>query len=354
VGDRPLLFSRRRQQVFELNPTADLIWRGFADGRSAPEVARALEDVGATPEQAQAFVAEAARAWMSAGCLAPAEVLDLAQAEPTAVRRLTLDELSLEIAFHGEAPVEACDAVFSQFYGRAAGVASERLAVAGHAGLCFLLKDGEPLAAGPPGDLPAMLKAQITEAYVEAVDDGFLAHGALLARGRACLILSGAPGAGKTTLTVAMAAAGWSYGGDDIVRFDADGQVRGAPFAAAVKSGAWPLASRFAPQIEALPVAVRADGQQVRYWRPARLASRTPRPPTGIVLLSRRAGARAHLEEIHPLEALHALLESAYAARWRLDGEAIAALAARIEAAACVRLVYEDLPAALYALEALA
>ncbi|MFC3068956.1 P-loop NTPase family protein [Phenylobacterium soli] len=319
-------------------------------------MARDLLAVGAGRAEAAAYVADAARAWMAAGCLAPREVLEV-QPAPHAVRRVRLDELTLDLRFSGEASPATFDPVFGQLYEageRGAGdSAAGRLDLVGQDGLVFLLKDGEPLAAAPPPDASALLKAELTEAYVESVETGFLAHGALLVRGEATLIVSGAPGAGKTTLTLALASSGWTYGGDDIVRIDPDARVRGAPFAAAVKSGAWALAARFAPDLLGLPIALRADGQQVRYWRPARLADRAPRAPTAVVLLARQAGAAASLEAIAPLEALHALVESAYAAHWRLDGDALAALAGRLETATCARLVYEDLDAAVALIESL-
>ena len=314
-------------------------------------MAEAIAELGAAPDEARRYVEEAAEAWTTDGHLLPCEVQAAVAAPATARRRLGLDELRVEIAFHGDATPDRYDAVFGQFLCDAPGAA---LQLVGMGAREFLLREGEPLAATSGPDMVAQLKALLTELYVEAVGDGFLAHGGLLTRGRAAIFLSGAPGAGKTTLTLGLTAAGWAYGGDDIVRFDPDGRVRGAPFSAAVKSGAWPILRRVIPAIDQLPVALRSDGQTVRYWRPPVLADRAPRPLTAVVLLDRTPGAAARLEPAEPVDALRAILEGAYAARWRPDGEHMAVLAERLDAAACVRLTYSDLDQATAALEALA
>jgi len=353
LGDRRLLFSESRQQLYELNPTADLIWRGLDRGKAAEVVARSLEAAGASPDEAIAHVRTALREWLLGGELVPTSVPARLASRSDAVRSIRIDDLSVELAFHGELPVAGCDDVFGHLYARAE-LSPRRLAVVRDGELAFLFRGKTALGACAPNDLTAHLKACLTEAYVAAVGEGFVAHGALLTRGDAAVMLSGAPGAGKTTLAVALAAAGWAYGGDDIVRFDGRGKARGVPFAGAVKQGAWGLAARYAPEVLDLPVATRSDGQSVRYWRPDAVASREPRALSAFVLLARTPGEAARLEAIEALGALTAILESAYSEKRRLDAGPLAALAGALESARCARLVYDDLGEAVAALEALA
>ena len=353
LGGRRLLFSEARQQLYELNPTADLIWRALVRGDAPDAVAHALEAIGASADHAHRHVRDALRDWTTGGLLLPHAVVDRLDDPPDAVRSLRLDELSVELVFHADAPVAACDAIFGHLYGPG-GAAPSRLAIVRDDDLVFVLREGQALGASAEEDFPAHLKAVLTETYVAAPQDGFLAHGALLVRGDAALMLNGEPGAGKTTLSLALAGSGWAYGGDDIVRFDADGRAHGVPFAAAVKSGAWTLAARYAPGLLEAPVAVRSDGQRVRYWLPAALAPREPRRLTAFVALARRPGQRARLEAIDPVEALTAILESAYSERRRLDADALAALAGPLASARCARLVYDDLAEAVAALADLA
>lgn len=353
VGGRPLLYSAAGQQLFELNETADLIWRAVQSGLPESEISDALAQAGVGRPAAELFVAQALRQWLDAGLLLPTPIAAALAAPPQAVRHLTLDELSAELAFHGAADPQDCDAVFGHLYGQPGGQ-PVRLAVARCDDRAFLVRDGALVATMPEDGLIPAIKAELTQLYADGVEGAFLAHGALLTRNGASLFATGPPGAGKTTLTLALAAAGWAYGGDDIVRFTPDGRASGAPFAAAVKTGAWPILEPRWPELAQLATWRRADGQATRYLRPPRLAGREPRPLTAVVLLDRRDGAGAELQPLAPVEALSAILDAAYASRWRLDPDALEALATRIEAASCRRFVYSDLDAAVAALEGLA
>jgi len=352
VGGRCLLFSGGRQQLFELNPSADLIWRSLAAGQPPGEVEALLVEYGLPAEQAREFVALGSRQWMQAGHLIPTAVLEDLAAAPTASRTFRLDEMALELAFHGAASPDAADEVFGHL--RAPAPAPlERLSVVAHDDLFFLFLDGAPKGAVAAHELTPQIKAILTDRYAQAVRGAFLAHGALLRRNGRSLFLSGQPGAGKTTLTLALSASGFAYGGDDIIRIDPDGQASAAPFAAAVKTGAWPLVERFNPAVASLPTCLRADGQQVRYLLPANRADRAPRPLDAVLLLDRRAGETARLEPVHAVEALHIILESAYSAEGALSPATLKALASTLESAETHRFVYSDLAEAVACIEGL-
>src|ERR1700730_5749017 len=84
----------------------------------------------------------------------------------------------------------------------------------------------------------------------------------LLSGGRG-LLVSGRPGAGKTTLAVHLMEAGFEYAADDIVLIASDGRVKGVPFALALKSGAWAMIEKLRPEIGEAAVHSRA-GRQTR------------------------------------------------------------------------------------------
>jgi hypothetical protein len=352
VAGRPLLFSEVGQQLAELNPTADLIWRRLASGEPANEVVEGLVALDVAPGQAQDYVQSCLQGWLAGGQLLPTTVLEALAARPAATRQVGLDELEATLTFHGDANPAASDAVFGHLERKAVSQPC-RLALVGDNGLIFPFLDGAPLQPAPAEGLVPAIKAALTDRYVKLVEGAFLAHGALLHRGGRTVFLSGAPGAGKTTLTLALAASGFAYGGDDIVRIEADGQACAAPFAAAVKSGAWPLVTGFAPAVATLPTWLRADGQQVRYYLPPARAPRAPRPLDAVLLLDRQAGASAALEPIHPVAALTTILESAWSARGALAADALQGLAGRLEQAKTHRLVYSDLTEAVRLVTAL-
>lgn len=347
LGGRRLLHSEDHQQVLELNETAERIWRVLEATGSAAAAARELTELGLPPVQARGFVDDAAQQWIAAGLIAPGALAALLERGRPADRTLAIDELIVDLHLH-DVDSRELDAVFGHFYGGGEGP-RVRVAIVEHAGqLLFYLERRLVLACGPDG-LAANLKAVLTDLYVDRVENGYLTHGALLANGDRTLLLSAEPGAGKTTLALALAAAGWRFGGDDIVRISPDGLARGVPFAAAVKSGGAPLLSGSWPMLERLPEWVRTDGQRARYLLPPRRLQ-APRPLDVVITLARQAGAAPALQPISPVEALDAIIHSAYARRWRMTGEALCNLAATLERAVCARLVYSDLQPAVAAI----
>ncbi|HVI30571.1 hypothetical protein [Phenylobacterium sp.] len=351
VGGRPLLHDERRHQLLELNDTADLIWQALTSEAGEACAVRRLRARGLTTAGAKTYVRQAVGGWLVAGHMAPRSALGALTAPPDHLRRLVIDELSLEVAFHG-LPATACDLVAGRFQRGGVG-AADRLAVVAHGGLFLFFLNGDIHGACPPEGLAPQLKAVLTELYVRAVDEAFLAHGAMLLRPGASLFLSGPPGAGKTTLALALCAAGWAFGADDIVRVHPDGRASPVPFAACAKSGAWPLLEPAWPELGRMEAWTRSDGQTVRYVMPAGAADRRARNLDVVIVLARQAGARARLEPIGAMDALQAVLESAHAARWSLTGDALAALASRLDRAERRRLVYSDLQGAVGALEEL-
>ena len=178
-------------------------------------------------------------------------------------------------------------------------------------------------------------------------------HAAFLVRGSKGILLSGTPGAGKTTLSVALARSGFDYQGDDIVRLQSNGKASGTPFAACVKADAWPLVAPYAPEIADLPVYRRGDGKDVRYL-PMPPSDRWSRTIDFVLLLSRQAGAAPSFEPVEPLEAFSTLLESAFSAKGAITAPALKTFAKAIEAAASFRFVYSDLADAIKAVDELA
>jgi hypothetical protein len=351
IGERAVLFCEIRQLLYGLNPTADHIWQSLAAGDPPAAARRQLVALGVSDDDARAFVEDSTLAWLQGGQLAPQEALARLREAPDATRMLRIDELTVRLDLFGVASPEV-DAVFGQFAADDSPVML-KLSVVSCRSRFFLFDGGNPLGAYGADEWIPRIKAVLTEHYTAAVSDAFLVHAAFLVSGGKGVLLSGVPGAGKTTLCVALARSGCEFQSDDIVRLENGGRAAGTPFAACVKSDAWPLVAAYAPDIDALPVHRRGDGKDVRYL-PMPPSDRRPRSIDFVLLLSRRPGAAAIFEPVEPLEAFSTLIESAFSAKGAITAPALKTFAKAIEAASSFRFVYSDLAGAIKAVQELA
>lgn len=192
--------------------------------------------------------------------------------------------------------------------------------------------------------VPALRGALTMEALEHGRHEVAL-HTATVASDRGALLISGCPGAGKSTLAVALAQSGLSLdlAGDDVALLRADGQVTALQFAPALKAGSWPLLEGVCPGVMDLPVHVRYDGQQVRFPDRVPLAGPDPRPVRWVVGLDRQETAGAALKRLDPLDTLRDLIGGAASRDDRLSGNAFQAMSRALEKAGCYRLTYSRL-----------
>lgn len=350
IAGRSVLFSERLQQLFELNDSAVAIWNALAAGELIETVVESLVRIGVSHADAADFVRDATGGWIAAGLMIPQGLIEASRASPDASMSLRIGTFECRIDIHADRsdPVIALiRPIVAQFIvGQT--VRAPVVAVMAGGGGYFLLLEDDVIGLFPRDRIVAEVKALLTDRLAMATDGGsFLIHAALLARDGQGMLLSGQPGAGKTTLSVALAAEGWHYGADDIVRVSPRRGFEGIGFSPASKSGAWKLLQPYVPQLPQLPVHIRRDGQRVRYlpvegWARAKVE----RLAWGL-LLARREGADAALEPVEPLAFLSELLRSAFSARHHLKADALRALVERLSETRCERLIYSNLGAAL-------
>jgi hypothetical protein len=351
LGNRSVLFCERAQRLFELNSTADAIW-GALLAQSTPRAAKkALVQLGLEPAAAEDFVDGQLGHWLRQGYWAPFESPSLAPVDSWCSLHLRVDQLDVEIRCPDPPTRARLEGAFAPFCRRGSSCALVLSIIAWEGG--FHIFAGEDYCGSVADDeLTPRVKAILTDTLIRRPCDGFYAHGALLARGSATIFLAGPPGAGKSTLAVALAARGYDYLADDIVRVDSTGLFKGVSFAPAVKQGAWPLLARYYPQLPQWPVEMRTDGQPVRY---APIAPAAPlfRTPNYFLALSREEGRPAQMAAFDPVEALSMILADAFAIEGRLTADQMTRLAERLRYMNCRRLYYSDLEDALREIEPL-
>jgi len=349
LGGRGLLFCERRQQLFELNATAEMIWDALIEESPLRAARRLSAQFGGDVDPASGHIQTQLAQWLRDGHWEPAEPLRPAA---EAGLRLSVEDVRAEILCADEALLRRLAEVFGQFPAFD-GAPTARIGVSPWAE-GFHLFDGDRYdGAFAPDEVVPRIKALLTERVTRRRFDGFFAHGALAAKGPVLAMLAGPPGAGKSTLALALQAAGWSLWADDLIRVDRDARFRGVPFAPALKEGAWPLLQDRRPELAQWPVELRTDGQKVRY-APVAPAPRRAGVPDLFIALSRQAGASPRAEPIDPVEALSLLLGEAFSARGRISATLMARLVERFAKVSCRRLVYGALDEAVDGIEALA
>lgn len=350
IAGRSVLFSERLQQLFELNQSAAAIWNALAAGETVDAVVESLVRFGIARADAADFVEGATGGWIAAGLLVPQGLVEATHASPQASLSLRIGTFECRVDIHAgpsDPMIAMIRSIVAQFMiGQT--VRGPAIAVMAGGGGYFLLYEDDVIGLFPRDRVVAEVKALLTDRLAMATDGAsFLIHAALLARNGQAMLLSGEPGAGKTTLSVALAAEGWDYGADDIVRVSPRRGFEGIGFSPASKSGGWELLQPYVPQLPHLPVHIRRDGQRVRYlpvegWTQAKVE----RLSWGL-LLARREGAEAALEPVEPLAFLSELLRGAFSARHHLKGDALRAMVERLSETRCHRLIYSNLGAAL-------
>jgi hypothetical protein len=348
AGGRGLLFCERRQQLFELNAAAEIIWDALLEESPSQAARRLSGQFGGNAEEAHSHVWGQLRQWLREGYWEPAEPSTPARA---ATLRLSIESVRVEIGCGDEAILSRLQTVFGQFPAFP-GAPTVRITITPWSGGFHLFDGARYGGALASNEVAPRIKAILTERVVGRRFDGFFAHGALVARGPILAMLAGPPGAGKSTLALALQAAGWSLCADDLIRVDRSARFRGVPFAPAIKEGAWTPLQDKRPELAHWPVELRSDGQRVRYAPVARAAPRS-RPLRLFIALSRQAGAAAQAATIDPVEALSLLLGEAFSARGRISAELMARLVERFRQTPCRRLVYDRLDDGVAAVEAL-
>lgn len=163
-------------------------------------------------------------------------------------------------------------------------------------------------------DRPLARRAVLQTALVQMLGGGTIGailHASSVAFGGRGVVLSGATGSGKTTLMLALVAAGARYLSDDFTPLHRDGGgISPFPVAASVKSGSWGLVSDRFTRLRGASVHA-LGGREVRYLAlGGEAVSGAAVLPVGALVFPRYvAGAALRLERLPPEDALRGLVE---------------------------------------------
>jgi hypothetical protein len=349
LGDRKVLFAQRQQKVFGLNDVAAYLVCRLADGTTIAELGSALAERGIAAEAAGRFIRHLFLTLSSHRLL---------RARPPASAKTVVYEQNLEVAgvaarlcYHDASLVTRLAPVFAHLESGTGKLATRHdlFRVEDFVLIRSGDDEGEALVFAAAQAAPA-IKGLLTDAILSNADEAVVMHSACLEAGGGGLLLMGAPGAGKTTLTFGLLHRGFRYGGDDIARLDPNGLVEGAPFALALKSGSWRLAEALAPGITAQPIHRRLDRKRVRYFSPERELIAGPLAPRWVVLLRRRKDGPARLNRVEPAMILSEIISGASSSNQQLSAQQFATLSRFLNTAGLYVMHYSRLDGAVDAL----
>ncbi|WP_429810084.1 PqqD family peptide modification chaperone [Ensifer sp. B1-9] len=343
IRGQNVLFSASQHAIFTLNDTAAYIWRLLEQGKPTEGVERAGVDARDARGQVQAAIED----WQRLGLIRPRiSPLDIS-AQDHVSQMLSVAGRRMRILY----PIAHALPTMATFRHLEVGDGTPDTVfhLAEHGDRLHLFRNGEWLLASAPDQMATILKGEMLSDVLGAGHYELALHAAALLKNERLVLLCGEPGAGKTTLTMALAHAGFGFASDDVTLLNADGCCVGLPFAPAVKSGAWPLLAERFPDLDAAPIFRRPDNRRVRYLVPKAAASLTAQswPVGAVILLHRDRAAKPSLEKVDPVDVLRGLLGGAFAPGGELGDTGFDVLAGVIGSVKAYRLTYTGLDEAV-------
>lgn len=315
TAGRNLVFSETRQKIYQFNDTAASIWRSLRAGHRPEDVIDGMVECGLDRSKAERYVRSMLAEWGKCGLRPPLSM------PPRGTARLYqgIELAGLKIGIrYWTTQAQLCARLFQHFETTGAKP-SVLFDVVENDLEHHIFRNDVWVDACAAEEVAPVLKARL---MTEVLDEGayeLALHVACLVRNERLLLIAGAPGAGKTTLALALAHAGFGFAGDDLALVDQKGRVTGIPFAAAVKTGAWPLVASFHSDFYTFPVFRRPDRKRVRYVLPIDPICEPNAHVGWIVCLDRRNDAgKTQLGPLDSTETLQRVLDGACARQNRL------------------------------------
>jgi len=339
LPDCALLFSHPNQQVHRLNLSGAALASRLQRDATWDQLVAELGEAGVDARTAEKWVAALLDR------LADASLLE---ARPPSLGTTIAGATTLRIAGVAFALQFGSIDLFQLISGAYAGLEKEigvpdhifYLAEAGE--FVLFSQDSGPTRVARRPTAAVRLKAAILEQVLSAHHDAAALHAACVLRNDDAFLLLGAPGTGKTTMSLALLRHGFAFGSDDVTLVTPRGRLQTIPLPAAIKESAWETAEDLGFGLSGVPVHCRPDGQRVRYYPMPETSLDSSLRIRAIIRLRREPGSDTALQPIARDQALVALFEESRTFDGRCSTEMMQAFAQLVWEADCVDLHYTE------------
>ena len=335
IDDRPVLFSERNQQIYELNQVSAFVWCKLLDQEQFEAIADELSELGLGQEMARNALRQALQQWLDL------ELVEMECRLPFASALQTrLAQRSIIIRASSEGLIDALRPLFCDLNSECdqADITIEVVEV-GHE---VLFRNGRRgITRCPIAGLASAIKADLTERIILGNQTDFALHAASLVFGDKGLLLCGRPGTGKSTLTLDLVGHEYRYCGDDVVMISLNGLAQGLLFAPTIKPGTWDAISKTRDDLGHTAAYDRADGIRVRYL-PVADVHKGSFQVEWIIFLKRVDGTSAQLTPLGQIESMQRVINESFSANGRLSLAGFAALKKMIGGAELFELTYTE------------
>jgi Coenzyme PQQ synthesis protein D (PqqD) len=335
IDDRPVLFSERGQQIYELNQISAFVWCKLHDQGKPDAIADELCELGLGREEARNVLRQALKQWLDL------ELVEMELKIPFAHTLQTrLAQRTISIKASNDRLIKSLEPLFCELHPGCdqADITIEVMEVGDE----ILFRNcRRSITRCPLKSLAPAIKADLTERIILQDQSELALHAASLVCGDKGLLLCGQPGTGKSTLALDLVGDEYRYCGDDVVMISPNGLAEGLLFAPTIKPGTWDAISKARDDMSHTAAYDRTDGIRVRYL-PVANVHKDSFEVEWIVFLKRIDGKSAELTPLGQIESMQRVIDGSFAANGKLSIAGFAALKKIIGGAGLFELTYAE------------
>lgn len=340
MPDSALLFSEPNQQVHHLNVSGAAVAGRLQREATWDQLVAELREAGVDPKTAENWVAALLDQLADAALLeARSASIDATIARTTIVR---IAGVTFAFQFGSNDLFDLISSGYDCLKTDAASAPDHTYYLAEAGEFVLIVKDKGAARVARRSGAAVRLKAAILEELLSAHEHAAALHAACVLRNEEAFLLLGSPGAGKTTVSLALLHHGFGFGSDDVTLVTPGGGLQTIPLPAAIKESAWATVEHLGIHASGLPVHCRPDGQRVRFYPIPEARLDSPPHIRAIVRLRRKANSDTVLLPFAREEALAALFEESRSLTGRCSTEIMQALARLVREAECLDLHYTE------------